>query len=137
MLRVNVTAPVTQVAYDGPTPIPTKMVLLANDTNVPSTGAAYPAALGGWAGGGKAGVPNGVFGYTSVNGGRGVVGADVSTTNAGAGVLGTSSNGSGVMGVSYGSSVRGGHRGYRRHHHEHFAWQQFRGSIRIYLGCGR
>jgi hypothetical protein len=97
----NLTETTTQVAYNGPTPIAGKVVFLVNDTLLASTSAPYPAALAGWAGGGKAGVLTGVVGQTSVAGGNGVVGSDTSSTGSGGvGVRGASTLGVAVYGAS-------------------------------------
>jgi hypothetical protein len=67
--------------------------------------AAYPAALGGWAGGTGgtfAGVPHGIYGYSGALGGSGVVGS----SSTAPGVLGlTAGESSGVVGQSLGGGV--------------------------------
>ena len=85
------------------------VLLLGNDSNFVPADAAFPAATGGFAsgtGGTFAGVPNGVYGYTSRVGGSGVIGANDST---GAGVRGIGTQGTGVHGEAWGagSGVRG------------------------------
>jgi hypothetical protein len=65
----------TVVKYDG-TAGNAKIILLANDSTLIPSGAAYPAALGGWVDGtGTSGNANGVYGYSGVNHGYGVVGS--------------------------------------------------------------
>lgn len=89
----------TSVGYDGTTTFD-GVILLGNDTEFSNNGATYPAAAGGWAGGGSAGVATGVYGYTSDGTGYGVVGnAEVSSGFAsGVGVMGTCATGIGVLG---------------------------------------
>jgi hypothetical protein len=90
----------TELRYGGVSPL-RGVMLLSNDSGFNASAAAYPATLGGWAGGGKAGVPNGIYGYTSVAGGNAIVGSDAGTAATGKGILGASKTGTGVYGISY------------------------------------
>ena len=78
------------------------VVLLGNDSTFDGGNAAFPAALGGWAGAGpnagSGGVPNGIYGYTDNGGGYGVVGFNSSAVGQ---------NGSGVLGMVNDADVDG------------------------------
>ncbi len=104
----------TEVKWNGPSGF-TGVLLLANDSLFSDGGALFPAAAGGWAGGGPAGVANGVYGYTAAsptlsttaNGvvgvatqGTGVLGQTFSASAASIGVSGVSAHGTGVSGTS-------------------------------------
>jgi hypothetical protein len=91
----------TQVAYDGGTfPLSGKIVFFVNDTTLASTTATYPAAIAGWAGGGKAGVSTGVFGKSNGTNGNGVVGLDVGSGSSGVGVRAMTYSGTAIIGTS-------------------------------------
>ena len=83
----------TSVLYDGSSGFG-GVVLLGNDSTYDGGNAAFPAALGGWAGAGSTagsgGVPSGIYGYTDNGAGYGVVGINSSAVGA---------NGSGVLGM--------------------------------------
>jgi hypothetical protein len=105
----NVANAGTQVKWNGGAGF-TGVILLGNDTGFANTGSFFPAAAGGWAGGGAAGVPNGVYGYTQAANGHGVVGLADSSASNGMGVLGEdrSAGGTGVSGSSdHGTGVKG------------------------------
>jgi hypothetical protein len=85
----------TTVQYDGSSGL--GVVFLANDTDFTNSQAGYSAAVGGWAGNGH--VVNGVYGYSKINGGYGVVGASDSGPTVGGGVYGIA-YGSGTVGVT-------------------------------------
>ena len=70
-------------------------LFLANDTGFIAADASFPAALGGWAGGGH--FANGVYGYTTAAGGNAVVGI---AAGGGVGVRGRSNSGSGLEAAS-------------------------------------
>jgi hypothetical protein len=71
----------TTVAFDGTNP---GVVFLAHDTDLFASDAGHTAALGGWAGNGH--VASGVYGFTSVSNGDGVVGVIASPATTGNGV---------------------------------------------------
>jgi len=79
----------TTVDYDGTAAL-NGVVFLANDSEFVASDAAYPAALGGWAGDGTTGgkVPSGVYGYTENGAGYGVVGVNASTASEAVAVYG-------------------------------------------------
>jgi hypothetical protein len=87
------------------------MVFLASDSADVATGASFPAALGGWAGVGN--VANGIYGFTSIDGGSGVVGistSGASDVSAIIGILDTTAAGgfsAGVKGQNNGVSGDG------------------------------
>jgi hypothetical protein len=91
----------TAVLYDGTSGFG-GVVLLGNDSTYDGGNAAFPAALGGWAGAGSTagsgGVPTGIYGYTDNGGGYGVVGINSSAVGA---------NGSGVLGMVNDADVDG------------------------------
>jgi hypothetical protein len=104
----------TQVKWNGSSGF-TGVILLGNDTGFSDAGAFFPAACGGWAGGGAAGVPHGVYGFTQVAPtvsltpvgvaglatlGTGVHGETQSASVASIGVEGVSPHGIGVSGTS-------------------------------------
>lgn len=104
----------TQVQWNGSSGF-TGVILLGNDTGFSDSGAFFPAAAGGWAGGGAAGVPHGVYGFTQVAPtssltpvgvvglatlGTGVHGETRSASITSIGVEGVSSHGIGVSGTS-------------------------------------
>jgi hypothetical protein len=81
------------VLYDGASDFG-GVVLLGNDSTYSGSSAAYPAALGGWAGAGatagKGGVASGIYGFTDNGAGHGVVGVNSGLVpGSGAGVVGT------------------------------------------------
>lgn len=120
--QTNVANAGTQVKWNGP-PGFTGVLLLGNDTSFPDSGAFFPAATGGFAGGGPAGVANGVYGFTQAsptssttpNGvvglatqGTGVLGQTQSASSFALGVSGISPHGIGVSGTStFGTGVVG------------------------------
>jgi hypothetical protein len=75
----------TTVNFDGSATAP-GIVFLANDTSYVASDATFSAALGGWAATGHVG--NGVYGYSQIPGGTGVVGEIGGGTSAGSGVHG-------------------------------------------------
>jgi len=77
----------TTLNFDGTTN--PGVVFLANDTNFDPSDSAFSAALGGWAGTGHVG--NGVFGYSEISAGNGVVGEIAHGASSGSGVLGVAS----------------------------------------------
>ena len=83
----------TAVLYDGSSGFG-GVVLFGNDSTYDGGNAAFPAALGGWAGAGSTagsgGVPNGIYGFTDNGAGYGVVGVNSIAVGA---------NGSGVLGL--------------------------------------
>src|SRR5215472_2799732 len=83
----------TAVLYDGSSGFG-GVVLLGNDSTFDGGNAAFPAALGGWAGAGSTagsgGVPSGIYGFTDNGAGYGVVGVNGTAVGA---------NGSGVLGL--------------------------------------
>ena len=83
----------TTVQFDG-TPGP-GMIFLVNDTTLSAAGSAHPAAVGGWAGGD---VASGVYGFTEVESGDGVVGQVGFANSTGNGVHGVAAA-PGVVGV--------------------------------------
>jgi hypothetical protein len=100
----------TAVLYDGSSGFG-GVVLLGNDSTYDGGNAAFPAALGGWAGAGgtagSGGVPNGIYGFTDNGGGYGVVGVNSSAAGAnGSGVLGMVSDADvdGVTGINTGTN---------------------------------
>jgi hypothetical protein len=100
----------TAVLYDGPSGFG-GVVLFGNDSTYDGGNAAFPAALGGWAGAGASagsgGVPNGIYGFTDNGGGYGVVGVNSSAVGAnGSGVLGMVSDADvdGVTGINNGTN---------------------------------
>jgi hypothetical protein len=112
--QTNFANTVTQVKWNGSSGF-TGVILLGNDTGFPGTGAFFPAACGGWAGGGAAGVPHGVYGFTQVSPtvsltpvgvagvatlGTGVHGETRSASSGSIGVEGVSPHGIGVSGKS-------------------------------------
>jgi hypothetical protein len=100
----------TAVLYDGSSGFG-GVVLLGNDSTYDGGNAAFPAALGGWAGAGatagSGGVPNGIYGFTDNGGGYGVVGVNSSAAGQnGSGVLGMVSDADvdGVTGINSGTN---------------------------------
>ena len=100
----------TAVLYDGSSGFG-GVVLFGNDSTYDGGNAAFPAALGGWAGAGSTagsgGVPNGIYGFTDNGGGYGVVGVNSSAVGAnGSGVLGMVSDADvdGVTGINTGTN---------------------------------
>jgi hypothetical protein len=91
----------TEVQYDGAANPTLGAVFLAqaDSTWLPSN-AGYPAALAGWTST-NADIPNGVYGYTQLPKGNGVVGAGAAGTNSN-GVLGQSFDPNGVGGAFIG-----------------------------------
>lgn len=89
----------TQVKWNGSSGFG-GVILLANDSTYSPSGANYPAALGGWVGGGStagtSGVPHGIYGYTEVS-------PTLSVTPFG--VVGLSIQGTGVRGETRSSSI--------------------------------
>ena len=93
----------TEVKYDGAGSF-TGFVLIGNDSTYLTNTTFYPAAVGGWAGGGAyagaGGVKTGVYGFTSNGSGYGVIGRidPADGQSGGAGVFGitTLANGVGV-----------------------------------------
>jgi hypothetical protein len=79
----------TTVAFDGTNP---GVVFLAHDTDLFASDAGHTAALGGWASHGH--VASGVYGYTEVNNGDGVVG-----------VVASSKTGNGVHAIANGAGT--------------------------------
>jgi hypothetical protein len=75
----------TTVNFDGSATAP-GIVFLANDTSFAASDATFSAALGGWAATGHVG--NGVYGYTQIPTGSGVVGEIGGLTSGGSGVHG-------------------------------------------------
>jgi hypothetical protein len=98
--KANLAETITQLSYDGAAPIAGKIIFHVNDTTLASTSATYPAALAGWAGGGKAGVTTGVFGKSNGAAGNGVVGLDDGSGIDGAGVRAMSDNGTAIVATS-------------------------------------
>ena len=91
----------TAVLYDGSSGFG-GVVLFGNDSTYDGGNAAFPAALGGWAGAGSTagsgGVPNGIYGFTDNGAGYGVVGVNSSAVGQ---------NGSGVLGMVNDADVDG------------------------------
>lgn len=85
----------TQVKWNGSSGF-TGVLLLGNDTSFPNSGAFFPAAAGGFAGGGPAGVANGVYGFTQAS-------PTLSTTPNG--VVGVATQGTGVLGQTQSASI--------------------------------
>jgi hypothetical protein len=81
------------INYDGT--VNQGAIFLVNDSDFVPTDANYPAALAGWAANGH--VPSGIYGYTAVAGGDGVVGA-TGADGAGNGVHGVA-DAAGAVGV--------------------------------------
>jgi hypothetical protein len=96
----------TQLKWNGSSGF-TGVLLLGNDTGFVDSGSLYPAAAGGWAGGGAAGVPNGVYGFTQDTNGNGVVGVNNAGSANGCGVLGTAKSAAAVAVKGDGGSGRG------------------------------
>ena len=93
---INFAANTTAVKWNGAGSYQGVM-LCANDTPYTSEfGTLFPAALGGWASGTAAGVPNGIFGYSEVAGGNAIVGYGRNEAAAVTGVQGKSDAGVGV-----------------------------------------
>jgi hypothetical protein len=78
----------TTLNFDGTTN--PGVVFLANDTAFDPSNAVFSAALGGWADSGH--VSNGIFGYSGISAGNGVVGEIAHGASSGSGVLGVASN---------------------------------------------
>jgi hypothetical protein len=108
----------TTLKYDGTSALP-GVVFLANDTGDANGDAAFPAALGGWAG---SHVAHGIYGFTVNANGHGVVGSYGGGTAGGAGVFGeslsTAANAIAVHGVisssnpgGFSAAVRGENNG--------------------------
>ncbi|HWE62493.1 MAG TPA: hypothetical protein VHB98_12340 [Chloroflexota bacterium] len=93
--EANLASSPTQVKWNGSSPYG-GVILLGNDTSFSGTGAFFPAACGGFAGGGVAGVPHGVYGFTQ---------ALPTTSVTPAGVAGVSMQGTGVHGESRSTSI--------------------------------
>lgn len=85
----------TQVKWNGSSGF-TGVMLLGNDTSFPNSSVFFPAATGGFAGGGPAGVANGVYGFTQASPTSSV------TPN---GVVGLATQGTGVLGQTQSASV--------------------------------
>jgi len=87
--RITSAESATTVAFDGTNP---GVVFLAHDTDLFASDAGHTAALGGWASNGH--VASGVYGYTDVNNGDGVVG-----------VVASSKTGNGVHAIANGAGT--------------------------------
>jgi len=84
--NVTTTEAGTTLQYDGASALG-GVVFLGNDTGFSNSAAAFPAALGGWAG---SHVPHGIYGFTENDNGNAIVGSYAGTTNGGAAVFGQS-----------------------------------------------
>jgi hypothetical protein len=101
--KITTAETASELRYDGVAPL-TGSLLVANDTATAATTASpYAAALGGWAGGQKAMVRNGIYGYTSMSGGSAVLARDVGSGGTGIGLNAVSASGTAVSAVSYGT----------------------------------
>ena len=110
---VTTTEAGTTLQYDGGSDL-SGVVFLANDTGFSNGAAAFPAALGGWAG---SHVAHGIYGYTENDNGNGVVGYYSGATAGGVGVFGQNTSQAGdafaVHGVISSSNPGGFSAGVR------------------------
>lgn len=79
----NNTTNLTRTYYSGGSSTGGALFVFEDGTTYSGSGAIYPAVLAGWATGSPAGVPNGIYGYTDVADGAGIVGYGGSSNNYG------------------------------------------------------